>query len=145
MVSVAELRSDVNSLLNSRGQIIRIRTYTQTIVGGAGSYYDSAVTLSASGSQVWTSGLQQEVGQGRRSSYDAVLVQQGLLRDHDIKLYVAGSHSFSGAAIKIGIGSPPINEYSIVDGGVHPYFVMGSPIYTKLFLRKLSTGSLYGE
>lgn len=144
MPTVSELRADIDSLINSRGQIIRIRTYTQTILGGAGSYYDSAVTLSASGSQIWTSGLPQPIG-GRRGSYEAVLVEQGKLIENDIKLFVAGSHNFSGAAFKIGLGSPPVREYSIVSEGVYAYPILGSNIYQRLYLRYLNTGSLYGE
>lgn len=83
----------------------------------------------------------------RTGTTDAFLVEQGKLHTNDIKLYIAGSHSTSGAGIRIGLGSPPINDYRIIEDGVESWSQMGGIIYKKLFLRALtgSPAKLLGE
>ena len=142
-MSVSELQADFNNLVNSRGQIIRIKYYTQTILG-AGSYYDDQISLSQSGSNLWTSGIIQSIG-GKTSSDEALLMEQGKILMGDKRLYIAGSLSTSGAAIKIGLGSPPSEEYRITEAGVDSYSLMGADIYKKVFVRILTNGSIYGE
>ncbi len=148
MVSVSELRNDFDKLVNSRGEQVRFRFYTQ-VIGGGGSYYDDDVALSKSGNDIMFSGIKQNIslgGGGGFRSHEAILMEQGKLIANDLKLYITGSHDVSGASIKIGLGgSPPTGEYRIIEDGVISYPLMGSNIYHKLFLRKLTNGSLFGE
>ena len=120
-----------------------MKYYTQTILAG-GSSYDDAVSFSLSGT-VWTSGIIQNLDFNRRSNFESLLKEQGKVKETDLKLYIAGSHSLSGAAIKIGTGSPPTNEYRIIEEGVVQYPFMGDNIYNKVYIRRLTTGSLFGE
>lgn len=146
VVSVNELRTDFDNQVNSRGQIFRIKRYTE-VIGGGGSYYDDDVALThMTGSDTWSSGLVQNVGTASPfKSNEAFLLEQGKLLAGDKKIYVAGSHDFSGAAFKIGLGSPPTDEYRVIDDGIIAYPLMGSNIYQKLFIRILTNGSLTGE
>ena len=98
------------------------------------------------GSDTWTSGIVQNIGERSPfKSNEAFLLEQGKLLAGDKRLYVAGSHQFSGAAFKIGLGSPPTDEYRVVEDGIIAYPIMGSDIYQKVFIRILTNGSLVGE
>lgn len=151
MVTVTELQqvqNDFASELNKRGEIIRLRYFTSTI-GGGGSYYDDDVSLSRSGTDFYTSGMVQnlQTSAGRFRSNEALLVEQGRLKETDLKVYLAGTISLSGAVLRIGRGgSPPTTEYRVVDEGVVSYPFNGGTAYHKVFIRQLTgTGSLYGE
>ena len=145
------MRNDFDNLVNSRGQILRIKYYTETI-GGGGSYYDDDGTLSKSGNDVWTSGIVQNIGEGGFGgkgagfrSHEAFLLEQGKLLANDQRLYLTGSHDMSGAGIKFGLGSPPPHEFRIIEDGIISYPLQGSDIYHKVFIRRLTNGSLAGE
>ena len=154
MVTSSGLITDFNNLINSTGQILRIKRYTQTILGG-GSSYDDDISLShMTGSDTWTSGVVQnigggggfgQVGGGGFNSNEAFLMEQGKLLAGDKRLYVAGSHEFSGAAFKIGLGSPPTDEYRLTEAGILAYPIQGNVVYQKLFIRILTAGSIFGE
>ena len=136
MVFAAELLADVNSFINTHGTIIRIRKFTRTI--GAGSFDDDV--LLTSGVDTWTTGCIQPLGFN-----DNILVQQGFLFRDDLRCYVSSDVNVSGTW-KLGIGSPPTNEYTLAkDNITESPHVNGSVIYQKMFLRKLTIGSLYGE
>ena len=68
----------------------------------------------------------------------------------DQKLYVNGSLIFTGVgsniAVKIGMNGSPVqsDNYSIIYGGI-PYEVAGTQIYKKVYIRRLTNGSLVGE
>ena len=136
MVFAGELLEDINSFINQYGTIIRIRKFTKTI--GAGSMDDDV--LLTSGVNVWTSGLIQSIG-----TNESNLVQQGLLKRDDFKIYVSGDVNISGLW-KLGVGSPTTEEYALANRGtIDAPQVNGSVLYQKAFIRKLQNGSLFGE
>ncbi len=122
------------------GQLVRIRYFNPSF--GAGSYYDDDVTLTVSGN-LWISGVVQPIDASRGSS-DAILVEQGKLLTDDTKLYIDGTVDTSGT-LRIGLGSPPTDEYSLLPEGVINWKVNAEPIVNKLYIRRLTTGSLLGE
>ena len=126
------------------GQQVRIKYYNTGF--GAGSYYDDDVTLTQSGSNLWTSGVILPIT-GTRGSNDAILIEQGKLLSNDTKLYIQGSVDTSGT-IKIGLGSYTNMsgcEYSLLSEGVSEWNVNATPVLKKLYIRLLPTGSLTGE
>ena len=142
-INPSEVRTDVDEVL-SNGAPVRFRYFN---VSGADSGYDDDVTLTQSGSDFWTSGLWQPITtRDARYSQEAVLMEQGRLKEGDIKVYVQGSVDVSGLW-RLGIGSanPPSEEYSIVDGGIKTWKLQDSAIYHTLYVRLLTTGSLLGE
>ena len=126
------------------GQQIKIRYYD---VGyGAGSYYDDDVILTESGTALWTSGVVLPIS-NKFGSSDSVLLEQGKILNNDTKLYIDGSVDTSGT-IKIGLGSgvgSPLGEYSLLAEGVTKWNVNQTPILKKLYVRRLTNGSLIGE
>ncbi len=112
-------------------------------VSGASTDYDDNVTLSRSGSDVWTSGLLQPLSNSKASN-DAFLMEQGKVLMDDKKLYVLGTVDTSGT-MKIGMGSPVSREYSIVPDGIQAWSIESSIVYKKVYLRFLPNGSLAGE
>jgi len=126
------------------GQQLRIKYYN---VGfGAGSYYDDDVQLTQSGADYWISGVVLPISNTRGSS-DAVLLEQGKILMNDTKLYIRGAINTSGT-IKIGLGSYTNMsgcEYSLLSEGVTKWDVNDTPILKKLFIRRLTNGSLMGE
>lgn len=139
MINPSGLRDSFNTMLDEMGNQIRMRYFTKTFPGG-GSYYDDEITISRSGSDVWTSGLVQPLNQ-RTTSDEAQYVEQGILLMNDIKCYVDGLEDTSGLFI-VGIGSPPAEEYRAIEALQSQQQIQGSDIYKKLFLRVLTTGSL---
>lgn len=123
------------------GQLCRIKYYNVSY--GAGSYYDDDISLTQSGTDLWISGVVLPINNSRGSN-DAILLQQGRVLDNDTKIYIEGSINTSGI-IKIGLGSPISNEYSLLSDGVIKYTVNQVDILKKLYIRRLPTGSLVGE
>ena len=143
-VTVSGLRKDVNGILKN-GEPVRIRYFN--ILYGAGSDYDNEIRIEQSGTDFWTSGLAQPLNiESARASDDAVLLQQGKILKSDLKLYVGGAVNTSGL-FKIGIGSanPPNREYAVNQGGVTTWDMQGEPVYKKIYLTYLTTGSLAEE
>ncbi len=136
----SDFKDGLNEVLKY-GQLVRFRYFNSSY--GAGSYYDDDVTLSQSGNDIWVSGVVLPIDQSRGSS-DAVLLEQGKLLTNDTKLYVEGTVTCSGT-YKVGLGSPPAGEYSILNQGVVTWNVNDEPIVNKLYIRVLPTGSLIGE
>ncbi len=137
----SDFKDGLNEVLKY-GQLVRIRYFNPT--PGAGSYYDDNVSLSVSGN-LWVSGVVLPIDRSRGSS-DAILVEQGNLLTTDTKLYIDGLVDTSGT-LKIGFpsGNPPTNEYSVLPEGIIDWSVNAEPIVNKLYLRRLTTGSLVGE
>jgi len=123
------------------GQLTRFKYFNNSF--GAGSYYDDDTTLTQSGNDLWVSGVVQPISQSRGSS-DAILLEQGKILTNDTKLYVGGEIGTSGT-LKIGLGSPVANEYSVLVDGVVSWSVNAESIVKKVYIRRLTTGSLVGE
>lgn len=142
MVTASQLRADVEQTINDGGVQVRFRYFTGS---GASFGYDNYSNLTQSGSDVWTSGLHQPLtSQSDNESSQAQFQEQGYLKHGDSRLYVLGDVIISGT-LKIGIGSPVREEYQIIEGGVKSWPVQGVDIYHKLYIRKLTNGSLFGE
>jgi hypothetical protein len=140
MSFLTDSQQEVNLIL-AYGEPARIRHY-DIIVNGSG--YDDDKKFVASGSDIWCSGLKQGLS-SKYGSDDAQFIQQGILLQHDSRLYLPGTVDTSGL-IKIGLGSPIQQEFSVLnegtDVGVH---IAGDAAYRKLYIRFLKNGSLDGE
>jgi len=137
MAIAGELLTELQSTINNYGQAVRFRYFTKTINSGS---YDSDI-LFTSGADTWASGLVQPIGKSEND-----LVQQGLLKTNDLKIYFESSVNISGTW-KLGIGgSPPANEFFLAEGNsINSPLINGSIIYHKVYVRRLPTGSLFGE
>jgi len=137
------LQKDLYDTISNYGTIARVKYFNVSYTAGSWSY-DDEISLSQSGSDLWISGLLQPI-RTTRGSNDAVLVQQGKLKTNDSKLYIEGAINTSGTW-RIGIGSPPSNEYAMAEAGVESWPAVGSPIYKLVYLTRITgTGSLAGE
>ena len=142
MSTSSRLQKGFQNILDKAGKIIRIRKFNEVI----GSVWDDETTLTVE-SNVWTSGIVLPV-RGSRGSSESILMEQGKLIDGDIKLFVSGNIAFTdvGSIIRVGIGSPPSQEYKPVPLGVKKQEVEGVDIYRKAYFRQITgTGSYLGE
>jgi|SRR3990167_2391812 len=133
-----ELGGDLNELFGY-GTLVRFKYFNVAFPGG-GSYYDDNVTLTQSGSDLWISGLVFPIN-SKQGSFDAVLLEQGKVRQNDSRLYINGSIGTSGT-FQVGIGSPPAREYSVLPEGITAWESQGTTIFKKVYLRELSLGSI---
>jgi len=142
MVTSAEAGSQFLENLNLNCDKIRLRYYTGSISSTA---YDDEQVLTLSGT-AWTSGCVQPI-LNTYGSNDAILLEQGKISTNDKKVYIPGNvvTGGTGLSVKIGIGSPPSEEHSIVSNGVTAWRIGDDAIYKKLYLRELQNGSLFGE
>jgi hypothetical protein len=136
--SVLTALQDGFSDILTNGEKIRIKYYDTSF--GAGSYYDDDITLTQSGTDYWTSGIIMPINTSKGSA-ESILVEQGKLLTNDSKLYINGDINVSGT-IKIKRGT---EEYNLLSEGVNKWDIQGDDIYKKLYIRRLTTGSLYGE
>lgn len=146
MVTPSEAGIEFNNALLEAGGPIRFR-YFSVSTPGAGSYYDDDITLAQSGADLWISGVVQPL-KGGAFSQDGILLQQGLVKENDLRLYVAGSidTSTTGSTTwKVGLGSPVRDDYSLTGEGVQGWEVGGVTVYKKMFISRLLTGSLPEE
>lgn len=134
------LKQDFDKVLKIAGDQVRFRYFTSAF---AGSYFDTSSSLARSGNDVWVSGVFQPIDAGKGSQEQA-LMEQGFVKIGDSRLYIQSNVQTSGL-LKIGIGSPIREEYSINEGGVIPWSVNGVQVYKKLYVRYLPTGSLSEE
>ena len=141
------LEAGFATALSRAGKPIKIRYFSQV----AGSVWDDDVTLTEiTGSAVWTSGVVLPLSD-KYGSEDAVLVEQGKLRNQDQKLYVNGSLDFTGTGsnlkVIIGMNGSPAqaDNYTMIPLGGVPYESAGTQVYKKVFIRRLTNGSLIGE
>jgi len=140
MVNPTALRNDFNSIINENGVICRIRYFSPIFTSGT---YDDDVSLFVS-SDTWTSGLRQPINK-TYGSKEGVLLEQGLITINDSKLYIPGNINMSGT-LKIMIGSPTGDKYQVInDAGIIEWNINEVPVYKKVFIRRLETGSFYGE
>lgn len=137
------LQAGMNRIIKVAGTQIKVTYFTTTI----GSVYDDDATLVQNGSAVWTSGVVLPID-ARRGSFDSLLVEQGKLIENDQRLYVVGSLAITGSEqmVRIGLGSPTRDEYSIIPPGAIRAEIQGTAIYKKVYIRSLKgVGSLQGE
>ena len=136
----------LDKIFQKAGTQISVRYYNQT----TGSIYDEAISLTQSGSTLWTSGIVFPLDP--KSTTDAMLVEQGKLDNGDIKLYVAGSlllgtnQDMTGSIFytKIGIGSPGV-FYTLIPLGGIPMEVEGIKIFKRGYIRRITGSLLFGE
>ncbi len=147
MTFVSDFQNGVTEAL-LYGEQIRFRYFN--IGYGPGSYYDDDTILTISGNDFWTSGVVLPITNARGSS-DAILLEQGKILMSDTKLYIDGAINTSGIW-KLGLGSngvgspvPITGEYSLLSEGIMKWDVNATPVLKKLFIRRLTTGSLIGE
>ena len=123
---------------------IRLKYYIGSV---SNTDFDDAQIFTQSGTDVWTSGLVMPI-KGIEGSHEAVLLQQGKIKTNDKQIFVAGDENLTspaGGAIKIGVGSPVVNEHSIIPDGIIAYPDTGEMVYKKIYCRTLSAGSFIGE
>ena len=130
-----DMRNEVDKLANDYGRVITIKYLN---VSGGSAYYDDNVTYTVSGT-LCVSGIFLPKDQN-----DNVLVEQGIIHPDDKKLYLPGDIDVSGT-ITIQAGSKTGTVYSVVPIGIGGIDVGTDTVYNKIFLRRLSTGSLLGE
>jgi len=137
---------DFKIIANSYGEIVRLKYFA---ISGTISGYDDNASLKQSGGDVWTSGLIFPLSNaaGAKGSSEAVLLEQGKITYDDSVIYLPGDTGLSGAAIRIGTGSPIEEEYQIINLGVDDHPGAPTTVYRKVFARKLgmTLGSIIGE
>ena len=141
------LSAGFTNVVGKAGKPVRVRYFSETV----GSVWDDEVTLTeVTGSEVWTSGVVLPLS-NRYGSEDVILVEQGKLTNQDQRLYVNGSLDFTGVGsnlkVKIGMNGSPTqtDNYTLIPQGGIPYEVGGTPIYKKVYIRRLTNGSFIGE
>jgi hypothetical protein len=129
-------------MFNNFGTPLCLKYYNITYPG-AGSYYDDDVTLTQSGTDVWTSGIFFCID---TKSEDALLMQQGKLSENDGRFYIPGNLQTSGL-IKIGIGSPvpSSEEFSVIQPGTLARRFENNYVCKIIYGRWLPNGSMIGE
>jgi len=141
MVTSQDLKDDFQQVIDETGFPVRFRYFEVTYVDDG---YDNVSGLK-NPTDVWTSGIKQPIN--NRDLYGSSQEfhnEQGLLKSDDSKLYVLADVNISGE-MKIGIGSPIQNEYGIIEGGARTWNAQGDEVYHKLYIRRLTNGSLIGE
>ena len=146
MVNPTALRNDFREAVREVGEVVRFRYFG---ISGADASYDDDVVLTQSGTDLYVSGVVQPIDRGSRGSNEATLMEQGLLKNNDLRLYMEGGVATTSGTFRIGRGgspSPGTNEYAnAVEDGTIAFDVGQVKIYDKMYLRRLSTGSLMGE
>ena len=141
MSTGTNLALGLNKIITRAGIPIAVKYFTETV----GSVWDDDVALTFD-SATWTSGVILPLDT-REGSTDSVLVQQGKLIEQDMRLYVNGSLAFTGSdtQMKVQTGSPSGEAYSLIPEGGITYQATGVNVYKKVYLRRLTNGSLIGE
>jgi len=146
MVNPTALRNDFKEAVQEFGEVVRFRYFNGS---RATTSYDDDVAMVTSGTDLFVSGIINPIDKGLRGSNESVLMQQGLLKNNDLRCYIEGGVAEASGNWRIGRGGSPApgtNEYSLAtENGVIAWDVGGTKIYDKIYLRKLSTGSLTGE
>jgi len=132
----------LQTLIGRAGKQIRIRYYNETI----GSVYDDELVLTPSGNDVWTSGIVLPINNSK-GTYENLLIEQGKMNPWAQRMYVHGSLLFESGAlrVKVGVGSPNEEQFSIVSIGGITAETNNSKIYKKMYIERLPNGSLLGE
>lgn len=141
-MTASGIRSDVTQFITNYGQSVRFRYFTPTFITGS---YDDQVTWAQSGTDTWVSGQVQPFD-ATRSTQDAILLQQGLARVGDVKLYVAGTVQSSGTfSVGIGSGATVSAVYAAVENGIVEGPLIGEGVaYKKITLRPMTGSTFYG-
>ena len=142
---LSKLKEDFDKFVKSNGTDVRLKYYAGSI---STSEWDDAQGFVQSGVDIWTSGVCLPV-LNLQGSNEAVLIEQGKIKTSDKRFYLQGDISMnapSQGAIKIGLGSPVIEEHSVIPAGIEKWPPIGKDyVYNKVFGRVLSTGSFIGE
>lgn len=132
------LQKGFDRLVLQAGRPISINYYNEVY----DSTYDDVLTLTLSGT-ITTSGIILPIND-TLGTKDNVLVQQGRLQNDDNKLYLSGGIPLTGSdtQIRIKIGN---ESYSVLNPGPVTPEAEATSIYKRVFIRRLTTGSLVGE
>jgi hypothetical protein len=133
-----KLLTGIGSIIKEAGKVIKVSYYNSTF----DPVYDDSIILTYSGA-TWTSGIVLPIKLGANES---VLMEQGKLLDSDQTLYMDANIPLTGSEmiIKIGLGSPVTENYQVLDL-IQTAQVSNTGIYKKAYIRRMTTGSLYGE
>lgn len=140
MIEPAGVLNRVNVGIQKNGMPVRLRFFTSS---WSGADYDNEY-ITQSGTDQWIIGLAQPVV-GGRAGLDAKYLAEGTIKLDDRKLYVVGSITFSGQAIRIGLGSPTVDEYKILPDGIITENLSGVNVFHKIYMRRLPLGSMMTE
>ncbi len=136
MALATELQTDFINTVKEYGTNISITQYVDSY---SGAQYDDAY-LTASGTTLWTWGRLDPIRRVETGD-EKKLIDAGKLSLNDSRLFLPGSYNAVDTFTQFGLGSPVANVYSMIEGGKVPYYVAGSVIYNKIFVRILATGS----
>lgn len=129
------LRYQVNNL----GRNLRFRYYTEVI----GSVYDDERTLTFSGTSIYASGLVFPL-RNTDGSDDQILLEQGRIKEGDMKFFVAGSLDTTSGAKVVTVTISGLNEvYRNITFGVNVPQLQNDDIYKKFYGRLVPGGSLF--
>lgn len=136
-----ELKTGFSELVKRAGTQISIQYFGVV----PDEIYDDAEKLIKSGATLWTSGIVLPIRTDQNSS-EEILMQQGRLLYDDMKLYVVGDLALAGSdmQVKIGMGSPGTDKYMTQQPKTHAE-VASTNVYKKVYLRRLTNGSFFGE
>lgn len=124
--------------IKTHGRTLRIRYYTESI----GSVWDDERVLTLSGTDLYISGLVQEIDR-RPNSRDSVLIEQGRLGINDKKFFIAGSiQTTSGNRIFTITISGANSVYREITPGISIPQIGADDIYKVVYGRLVTTGSL---
>lgn len=139
-----DLSQGFQKIMDRNGKSICVKYYSISFPG----VYDDDIKLTQSGATLWTSGIVLPAQKRDQfNSSDPILMEQGKYTPYDQILYVNGSLALATGSldVKIGLGSPSQGFYSIIPLGTITPEDSDVKIYKKIFLRKLTNGSLIGE
>lgn len=137
------LQKGLDRITSLAGRQIIIRKFNEII----DPIYDDDITLSVA-SDIGISGVVMNLA---NSGKDSILVEQGKLLNNDLKLFTSGAIRFTGSdtQVKVIMGSATdlsgFEAYSVIVPSATKPQAEGQDIYNKIYLRRLTTGSLIGE
>jgi hypothetical protein len=135
-----ELKEDFDNFVETNGDFIRLKYYSQST---SGLVYDDEISLTGSYS-VW-SNAQYSNMISKTNGTDAKLLEQGKVEIDDSIFYIKSDVEIDSNT-KIGLGSPVREEYVLLpDVGVRPYKIGETVVYKKVYAKILNTGSFIGE
>ena len=132
------LQVGLNRIIELAGTQIQIDYFTPVY----DDVYDESSSLVISGT-LNTSGVIFPLNT-KQGSADSVLLEQGKIIDNDKKLYVNGSLTFTGSDLKVRV-TIGTDTYTTIPLGAIEYEAQGEGIYRKVYIRRLTNGSLFGE
>lgn len=125
--------------INSNGRTLRIRYFTEVI----GSVWDDERTLTLSGTSTYASGLVMPLT-NTDGSDDQILLEQGRIKEGDMKFFVAGSLDTTSGAKVVTVAISGLDEvYRNITFGVNVPQLQDDNIYKKFYGRLVPGGSLF--